>query len=140
MKRLLKILLTLLAIPVAVIAAVHFFVDPNDYKNEISAWVGKATGRQLTLGGDLGLSVFPWIGVEVREASLSQPAGFGDEPFARIHEVQARLKFLPLLRGRLEVGEVLGTGVTLNLIRAPDGRANWEDLAGGEPASPAPLA
>ena len=140
MKRLLKILLTLLAIPVALIAAVHFFVDPNDYKNEISAWVGKATGRQLTLGGDLGLSVFPWIGVEVREASLSQPAGFGDEPFARIHEVQARLKFLPLLAGALGLGEVLGTGVTLNLIRAPDGRANWEDLAGGEPASPAPLA
>ena len=137
MKRLLKILLTLLAIPVALIGAVHFFADPNDYKNEISAWVEKATGRQLTLGGDLGLSVFPWIGVAVREASLSQPPGFGDEPFARIHEVQARLKFLPLLQGRLEVGEVLGTGVTLNLIRAPDGRANWEDLAGGEPASSA---
>jgi AsmA protein len=140
MKRLLKILLTLMLIPVALIAGVHFFIDPNDYKDEISAWVGKATGRQLTLRGDLGLSLFPWIGVEVREASLSQPAGFGDEPFARIQEVQARLKFLPLLRGRVELGEVLGTGVTLNLIRAPDGRANWEDLASGKPAAQPPLA
>jgi AsmA protein len=140
MKRLLKILLTLLLIPMALIAGVHFFVDPNHYKAEISAWVGEATGRQLTLGGDLELSLFPWIGVEVRNASLSQPPGFGDEPFARIQEIQARLKFLPLLRGRLELGEVLGTGVTLNLIRAPDGRANWDDLAGHEPRPAATLA
>ncbi|MFZ1536937.1 MAG: AsmA family protein [Chromatiaceae bacterium] len=133
MKLLLKILLTLLVIPIGLIAAVHIFVDPNQYKDEISAWVGALTGRQLTLAGDLGLSLFPWIGVEVRDASLAQPTGFGDEPFARIHEVQARLKFLPLLQGRLELGEVLGTGVILNLIRAPDGRANWDDLAGREP-------
>ncbi len=133
MKLLLKILLTLLVIPVVLIATVHFFVDPNQYKGEISAWVGAATGRHLTLAGDLGLSLFPWIGVEVRDASLAQPMGFGDEPFARIQEVQARLKLLPLLQGRLELGEVLGTGVTLNLIRAPDGRANWDDLTGREP-------
>ncbi len=134
MKFLLKILLALLAIPVAAVAAVHLFFDPNDYKNEIIAWVGEATGRRLTLEGDLGLSLFPWIGLEVRGASLSQPAGFGPEPFARIQEIHARIKPLPLLQGRVELEEVLGTGVTLNLIRGPDGRANWDDLAGVEPA------
>ncbi len=140
MKLLLRILLILLAIPMVLIAAVHYFVDPNHYKEEISTWVARATGRQLNLAGDLGLSLFPWIGVEVRDASLSQPRGFGDEPFARIQEVQARLKFLPLLQGRLELEEVLGTGVTLNLIRAPDGRTNWDDLTGTGPAPAAPLA
>ena len=35
------------------------FVDPNDYRDDIERMVEQKTGRELTLSGDLKLSVFP---------------------------------------------------------------------------------
>src|SRR5918994_1035552 len=35
------------------------FVDPNDYRDDIEKLVEEKTGRELTLSGDLKLSVFP---------------------------------------------------------------------------------
>lgn len=135
MKILLKILLALLAIPLVLVAAFHFLFDANSYKEEISARVEQATGRHLTLAGDINVSLFPWLGIEVREATLSQPPGFGTTPFARVYQAQARLKWLPLFQGRVELDEILGSGVVLNLIRAPDGRNNWDDLGGAAPGT-----
>jgi len=135
MKILIKILVALLAIPLVLVAAFHFLVDANGYKEEISARVEQATGRQLILAGDISVSLFPWLGIEVREATLSQPPGFGTTPFARVYQAQARLKWLPLFAGRVELDEILGSGVVLNLIRASDGRNNWDDLGGSAPGT-----
>ena len=130
MKALLKVLLLLALIPIFLVLVLPLFLNPNDYKDEISAWVADNTGRRLTLEGDLELSFFPWVGVEVHQAALSQPAGFGDPPFARVQVAQVRLSLPALLRGRVEVGEVLGAGLSLHLIRAADGRTNWQDWSG----------
>ena len=46
------------------------FVDPNDYRDDIQRIVKEKTGRELTLSGDLKLSVFPWIALETGAASL----------------------------------------------------------------------
>ena len=73
MSRLLKILglivgvVVLLLVVVAV--AVTLLFDPNDYKDEITAAVQNATGRQLTLDGDLELAVFPTIRIAVGSAA-----------------------------------------------------------------------
>jgi len=126
MKTLLKILLVLLLAPLAVALAALHWLDPNDYKPEIIAWVEDATGRRLTLEGDLGLSFLPWLGVEVRKASLAQPPGLGEEPFLRVLEAQVRIKPLPLIQGRVELEEILGRGVSLLLRRDRSGRASWD--------------
>ena len=64
MKSLVKILLITVAglVGVVIIASVALllFVDPNDYRDRISAGVKEATGRDLTIEGELSLSVFPW--------------------------------------------------------------------------------
>lgn len=130
MKAFLKFLLLLLAIPVFAAIALHLFLNPNDYKDEISAWVEERSGRRLTLEGDLRLSFFPWVGLEIHQARLAQPAGFGEQPFLRVQVAQARLSLPDLMRGRLALGEVLGSGWSLHLIRAPDGRTNWEQWQG----------
>ena len=136
MKVFLKFLVLLLAIPVIAVIALQFFLDPNDYKDEISAWVMEQTGRRLTLEGELRLSFFPWLGLEIHQAHLAQPTGFGEEPFLRVQMAQARLDLRTLLQGHLELGEVLGTGWSLHLIRAPDGRTNWAEGYGSVAEQP----
>ena len=85
MVRLAKILLILVAafVGVGILASVALFLffDPNDFRDEISASVKKETGRDLVIEGDLSLSVFPWIAVEIGRTQLGNAKGFGDEPF-----------------------------------------------------------
>ena len=47
------------------VVAVSLLFDPNDYKDDITAAVQNATGRQLTLDGDLELALFPTIRIAV---------------------------------------------------------------------------
>ena len=61
---------------VAALLAVWVFVNPNDYKGKIAAAVKESTGRELNLSGDIKLSVFPWVALELGPASLGNPPGF----------------------------------------------------------------
>ena len=77
MKKFLKWILALLGVVVVLLVVVTFVlpmvVDPNDYKEEISAAVSKKTGRELTIEGDIKWSVFPSIGLELNDVTLGNP-------------------------------------------------------------------
>ena len=144
MNRTLKILgfavgAVVLLLVIAAVAVTMLF-DPNDYKDEITAAVEKATGRKLTLDGDLELAVFPTIRIAVGSATLSNAPGFGDEPMARIGGATLSLGLLPLLAQRIEVSQARLSGLELNLARDRRGTNNWQDLSGStatEGAAPA---
>jgi AsmA protein len=118
----------LIALIVLALVAVLIFVDPNDFRDDIERIVERETGRELTLAGDLKLSVFPWIALEIGAASLGDAPGFGDEPFVSIEEARIGAKLLPLLRGKMEIGEVRLVGARIRLITDEQGRNNWADL------------
>ena len=118
-------------------------VDPNDYKDDIADLVKSKTGRTLTIDGDIGLSVFPWLAVEIGPTALSNAEGFSADPFASVREVQVRLKLLPLLRKQVEMDTVVLDGLSLSMETLADGRNNWADLAapaGDEAAAEKPEA
>lgn len=143
MSRLFRILLLFVAglfgLVLVLAIVLPLLIDPNDYRDEISAFVEDRTGRSLEIQGDLELSVFPWIGVETGGVRLGNAEGFADTPFLSLDAVDARLRLWPLLRGDLEVGTLILSGVQVNLERAADGSTNWEDLAGGSaPADDSP--
>lgn len=128
---------------VAVLAAVALLFDPNDYKDEIVAAVNRQTGRELTLDGDLALSVFPTIRIAVGSAALSNAPGFGTEPMAKIGSAELRVALLPLLSRSIEIAEARLNGLELNLARNARGQNNWQDLSRGtsapaeQPSAPA---
>ena len=129
----------LLLLIVAAAIILPLVVDPNDFKDEISQAVESKTGRVLAIEGDIGLSVFPWLGLEIGPTSLSNAPGFSAAPFAGMDEVQVRIKLLPLLRKELEMDTVVLKGLQLSLETDAQGKTNWEDLAGAAaPAEPAP--
>ncbi len=120
----------LLLIIVAAVIIIPMVVDPNDFKPQIAEAVESATGRTLTMEGDLGLSVFPWLGLEVGPTSLSNAPGFSDRPFAQVQGVEVRVKLMPLLRKELQMDTVVLQGLNLSLETDAAGNTNWADLAG----------
>ncbi len=136
MSKLLKILAALIGVVVILIVAavviVPLVVDGNDFKQPIIEGVKEHTGRDLVIADDVGLSVFPWVALELGGVQLSNAKGFGDQPFAKIGKASVRVKLIPLLSKKLEMDTVILDGVELDLQRDMDGNTNWQDLAQGE--------
>ena len=144
MRTLIRIVTTLLALVLVVlIAAVlvaTLYFDPNDFKDELSKTVQKHTGRTLTISGDIELSLFPWLGVDVGRLDLGNAPGFAEPVFASTDRVQIRVKLLPLLKKQLQMDTVTLHGLNLKLARDEQGRGNWQDLAQGRPEEGQPAA
>lgn len=129
----LVLVLVLLVVAAAII--LPMVIDPNDYKDEIVTQVKQQTGRDLKITGDLNLSVFPWLGVDIGGLELSNAKGFGEQPFAVVKSAAVRVKLMPLLSRQLEVDTVGLDGLVLNLAKSKEGATNWDDLVkGAEPA------
>ena len=134
MGRLLKIILLAVAgfIGLLVIGAVALFLffDPNDFRDDISTQVKEATGRDLVIEGDLSLSVFPWIAVDIGRTQLGNAEGFGDKPFLSFEEARLSVRLAPLLfQQTVTIGTVTLNSFTLYLEVAANGKSNWDDLA-----------
>lgn len=128
--RFLAILVGVLVVLIlAAVVVLTVIVDPNDYKAEIIAKVNEQTGRTLSIDGDLKLSVFPWLGIEIGKMALSNAEGFGDKPFAAVNRGAVHVKLMPLLSQELEVSGLTLDGLQLNLAKTESGGANWDDLA-----------
>jgi AsmA protein len=132
MRTFIKLIIAIIIIAIAALAALPFIIDPNDYKDEIAAQVEKATGRKLTLQGDIGLSVFPWIALELGQLSLSNASGFKAESFASVEAAEIRIKLMPLLKKQLEMDTIVLDGLLLNLETNEEGVTNWDDLTKAE--------
>jgi AsmA protein len=126
----------LIALVAIVLLGVWLSVNPNDYKPKIQAAVKQATGRDLKLQGDIKLSVFPWIALQVGPAFLGNPAGFSDQPFLSFQRADVRVKLLPLLGKRLEVGHLEIDGLDVRLTKNDAGKGNWQGF--GKSSEPAP--
>jgi AsmA protein len=111
----------------AALVGVWLLVNPNQYKGRIAAAVKESTGRELALTGDIKLSVFPSIALQLGPATLGNPPGFSDEPFLSWAHASVRVKLLPLLRERLEVARVDLDGLTVRLRKNAAGQGNWQD-------------
>jgi AsmA protein len=119
--------------------ALKLLVNPNDFKGRIEAAVQHSTGRELVLTGNLRLSVFPWLAVELGPASLGNPPGFpSGQPFASLQRAALRVRLLPLLRGQLDVGRIEIDGLDLRLLKNAAGAGNWQSAAPAPGAAPAP--
>ncbi len=108
--------------------AVWLLVNPNDYKGKIVAAVRTATGRELALPGAIKLSVFPWLALELGPASLGNPAGFPSGEFLSVQHVALRVRLLPLLHRKLQIGRIEIDQPDLRLQENAQGTGNWQDF------------
>lgn len=115
----------LVVVLVGVLLIAPAFIDPNDYKPEIQAGVKEATGRDLTIGGDISLSLLPAPSLSVAQVSLSNMAGGAPEPMVTLDSLEIDLALMPLLSGSVKVTSVTLDSPTIVLETTADGTANW---------------
>ena len=128
----------LLALIIVAGIAFSLFFDPNDFRDKIQAGVKESTGRDLVIEGDIELSVFPWLALDVGRTSFGNAPGFGDEPMARFEKAKLSVKLLPmLLRREVSIGNAELQSLQVNLSVDSGGRGNWEGLAEGGEEAPA---
>lgn len=128
----------LLALALVGVLVIVWFVDPNRFKPRIEAAVRDATGRELTLAGDIDLGFFPWLALRTGEGRFGNAPGFGPGPMVAWRRAQLGAKLLPLLRGELVVDRVVVDGAEVRLVRRADGSANWQGIGPKGPAKAAP--
>lgn len=141
MRRSIKFFFILLAfIMLALLAFVATF-DANNYKPQIIEQVEKATGRTFTIGGDINLSIFPWIGLKVEDVALGNEKGFKAKQFAAIKQLDVKINVLPLLKKEVEINTIRLHGLNVSLEVAKNKSNNWSGLsqpaAEGEVSEPA---
>ena len=120
---------------VLVIILVPLLFDINHYKPQIEDQVVKATGHSFVLGGDIKLSLFPWVGISLSDLHFKNPPGFLEKDMVAVDEFRAKVKVLPLLSKKIEVKEFVLKGARVVLETRQDGKTGWQDLAGGKKTS-----
>jgi AsmA protein len=128
MKRFFKITLGLVFILFIAVVGLALSFNPNEYKGDIVNLVKEKTGRNLSAPGDISLSLFPWIGIDLGAIEISNAKGFGKQPFAKMTHLQVRVKFWPLFKQRFEIDTIVIEGLQLNLAKNKQGISNWHDL------------
>ena len=143
MSKPIKILLSILAVIIlSIVIAIFtlpFFINPNNFKPEVIAAVKNNTGRDLTLTGDIKISLFPWTGISTGKMTLSNAIGFQEKTFASLEESAIKINLFPLFLNKIEIDQVIIKGLTLNLEKNSQGINNWDDLTRSNVTNVKPL-
>jgi uncharacterized protein involved in outer membrane biogenesis len=122
-------------------AAVALFIatfDPNSYKPQIIAAVQSATGRTLTIGGPIGLSLSLQPTLEVSEVGFSNPPGFSRPQMATLQRLELQLALIPLLSKRVQIEQLVLQQPDILLETNAQGQSNWKFSSVGTPGTTPP--
>ncbi|MBK6702462.1 MAG: AsmA family protein [Caulobacteraceae bacterium] len=108
------------------------FADWNALRGPISRFASAATGREISIQGDL--DVDPWRlnpRIRVEGLHIGNPAQFRDRgEFAVVNNAEATVRWLPLLVGHLDFVRLDLNGADISLYRGANGVSNWSTNAG----------
>jgi len=126
MRRALRYLVVFLVLVVVAAVAAVFLIPREQVVALAVDQVRAATGRELTLTGDLSPSFWPVLGVRTGPVTLSN-AAWGEAPtMVSASAAQIGVELLPLLSSEVKVTELRLVDPVVALERGPDGKGNWE--------------
>jgi len=139
MKRIFIIAGVIVAVLVAAVMIVPMLIPSDVYRQQIEKAATEALGREVKVTGKIGVSVFPRIEARAEGATIANPPGFGDAPFASMKQLRAAVKLIPLLFSKVEIDEFVLVDPKIGLINLEDGTNNWTfEVAGSKPTEPQP--
>lgn len=125
------LLITLLGLIVLFAIAAAIFIatfNPNSYKAKLESYVLDNYSRELLINGDVGLSVFPNLALQISDVSLSEPNS--KDKFAAIKDARLSVAMMPLLSKQVEIDHVSISGLDATIIKNKEGNFNFNDLLG----------
>lgn len=125
MRKLLVGLVILVVLIIGGLAVVPSLVPSSVYKEKIQAQLTKELERDVTIDGEVKVSVFPSIRAKTDRVVIANPEGFSDAPFVAMDGLEAKIKLLPLFSKRVEIASFKLKNPQINLEKKSDGTSNW---------------
>ena len=128
MKKLIKIFVYLILTVVVVIAlgigGIVMFVNPNQFKSQITELVQKNANVILTIDGDIEWTFYPWLGLKVQNIFVASP-NTPTVPMANIKLAQASILLKSIFNRELNINDVVVEGLSISLLKDANGNTNW---------------
>src|SRR5262245_60335492 len=118
--------------------ALAYLVLRLDVRGEIERSVESATGRQLTIQGDVGVSYWPVLGLRATKTTLSNVAGGRAPAFSTSDEIDIGVELQPLLNRQVVVRNLVLQRPHIALEVDAAGKPNWIFTPPVRPAPAAP--
>jgi hypothetical protein len=116
--------IVLLLVVTAAVAA-PYIVPWNNYRSDLESYGQKLTGRDVSIGGNIAVKLFPWPLLEAHDVAIGNPAGFSDDAFVKADVVRVSLSLAGLFGGTLNVESIETEKPQVNLQRNASGAVNW---------------
>ncbi len=100
-----------------------FLIPADTVRDSIKAEIRGVTGLDPVLGGNVAVSLFPTSTVVFDQVALGDNQS--GEPAMTVEQLVVRLRFFPLLIGRIEIADLSLVRPTITISFTPDGRSNW---------------
>jgi AsmA protein len=107
---------------IATLSIVAYLMPAQAVRDAVQAQIRAVTGLDPVLRGGASVSLFPTGRVSLDNVSLSDHTG---APALTAELVLARLRFFPLLLGRVEISEITLHRPVITISFSPDRRSNW---------------
>jgi AsmA protein len=128
LKRLAIAAAAMVAVAFVTLIALSFFMPAAVVRDAVAKQIQAVTGLDPILRGDVSVSLFPSGTVTFRNVLLGDDRT--GEPAVVTDELTARLRYFPLLAGRIEIADVTLVRPTITVTFLPDGLSNWSGLIG----------
>jgi AsmA protein len=106
--------------------ALSFLLPATAVRDAVSREIHAVTGLDPVLRGDFNVSLFPSATVSFHNVLLGDDRT--GEPAVTADELTARLRYFPLLAGRIEIADVTLVRPTITVTFQPNGQSNWSGL------------
>ncbi len=111
---------------IILLIVIPFFIPLNNYKGIVIDKVKEATNRDLTINGDIKLSLLPNPTISLSDIKLSSINGTKAPHLVSVEGAKASLRLFPLFRGAIEVASIELQKPIINLEVLSNGQKNWQ--------------
>ncbi|MFO7921859.1 MAG: AsmA family protein [Nioella sp.] len=119
---------------VALVAVGSLFLIPADRIGGIVAdQFERATGRSLTIAGDIRPSLYPTLGVRAEGVELGNPAWVEAGPMLRAERLHVGVELWALFTGAVRVQRFELVRPEIVLVQGADGAVSWDFSDGAPP-------
>ncbi len=115
----------LLAVALMGAGLLAYLVLRLDVRGEIERVVETATGRDLTINGNVGVSYWPVLGLRATDTTLSNVEGGRAASFIAADEIDIGVEIAPLFRREVVVSRLVFQRPQIALEVDADGQPNW---------------
>jgi AsmA protein len=124
LKRLGIILLAVMAGGLLVLTTAGYLISADTVRQQVLGEIRSVTGLEPVLRGKASVSLFPTGSVSFDDVIL----GDAKQPALIAERLTARLRFFPLLIGRVEIADVTLDRPNISVELNPNGQSNWSGL------------